>query len=150
MPDPDSYELVMLINRLAALLHKNIDAKLKPHGLARTQYLVMYYLYGPGELPTGDLVTKLRVEPATLSGIVDTLEAKGLAVRTGHATDKRRKDVKLLPAGRKLIEAFTPPRAIMEDVLRQDVNPDDVNIWRAVGQQMLTNLKKELEKHDER
>lgn len=149
MPDPDSFELVMLINRLAALLHKNIDLKLKPYGLARTQYLVLYYLHTcGGSLPTKELVAKLQVEPATLSSIIDTVESKGLVTRVEFAADKRRKIIELTAAGRKLFESIPIPRAEMEQVLRRDIDPDDVHIIRAVGQQMLTNLEAELQKQE--
>lgn len=147
MPDPDSYELVMLINRLAALLHKNIDLKLKPYGLARTQYLVMFYLSDAGgSMPTKDLVTKLQVEPATLSSIIDTVELKGLATRVEFAADKRRKIIELTEAGRRLFKSIPIPRATMEKVLRYRINPDDIRIVKSVGQQMLTNLEEELQK----
>lgn len=149
IPEPESYELVMLINRLAALMHKNMDIMLRPNGLARTQYLVLYYLYEPKSLPTSELVAKLQVEPATLSGIVDTLESKGLVVRVGHSGDKRRKNVLLTSSGIRLFKSIPIPRATMEQVLRKGIDPDDVHIMKAIGWQMLANLQDELKRQGE-
>jgi DNA-binding MarR family transcriptional regulator len=129
MREEASYELVALIKRQAALLHQNIDARLKPYGLARTQYVV---------------------EPATLSGIIDTLEAKGLVTRIEHTEDKRRKDVQLTDAGRIMVDTIPPPGPVMERILRQEVNPGDVHILKAVGQQMVRNLEQELQKQEGR
>ena len=150
MAKETSQELVALIKRLAALLHQNIDAKLKPYGLARTQYIILRNLYDAGTLPTGSLLEKLQVEPATLSGLIDTLEAKGLVVRVEHVEDKRRKDVQLTDAGRVTVDTIPPPGPVMEQVLRQEVNPGDVHILKAVGQQMLKNLEQELQKQEGR
>jgi DNA-binding MarR family transcriptional regulator len=145
-----SYELVALIKRLAALLHQNIDVRLKPYGLARTQYVVLHNLYEAGTLPTGSLLEKLQVEPATLSGIIDTLEAKGLVTRVEHTEDKRRKDVQLTDAGRIMVDAIPPPGPVMERILRQEVDPGDVHILKAVGLQMVRNLEQELQKQEGR
>jgi DNA-binding MarR family transcriptional regulator len=148
MHEQASYELVTLIKRLATLLHQNIDLKLKPYGLARTQYAVLRNLYEAGTLPTGSLLEKLQVEPATLSGLIDTLETKGLVRRVEHAEDKRRKDVELTAAGRALIDTIPPPGPLMERILRNDVDPGDVHILKAVGGQMLKNLEGELRKQE--
>lgn len=148
MSETTSFELVTLVKRLAALMHQNIDIKLKPYGLARTQYAVLWNIDEAGYLPTSELLAKLMVEPATLSGIIDTLESKGLVKRTEDAVDKRRKDVRLTDAGRQLFESIPPPGPVMEQVLRENVTPDDVHILRAVGQQMLSNLEAELKKHE--
>jgi DNA-binding MarR family transcriptional regulator len=147
MSETASYELVSLIKRLAALLHQNIDLRLKPYGLARTQYIVLRNLSESGSLPMSELLVKLQVEPATLSGIIDALETKGFVERVEDKVDKRRKDVQLTVKGRTLVESIPPPGPVVEKVLRENVNPDDVHILRAVGQQMLSNLESELKKH---
>src|ERR1700733_4252581 len=106
MSEDASQELVALIKRLAVLLYQNIDVRLKPYGLARTQYAVLKHVGEAGDLPTSELLAKLQVEPATLSGLIDTLEAKGLVVRVEHVRDKRRKDIRLTTAGRKLLDTI--------------------------------------------
>ena len=148
MPEPASYELVALIKRLASLLHQNIDLRLKPYGLARTQYVVLWNVHEAGSVPTSELVARLQVEPATLSGVIDSLESKGLVKREENSDDKRRKNVKLTEAGRRLMEEIPAPGPIVEQVLRNDVDPGDVHILRAVGQQMVVNLEAELKRQE--
>jgi DNA-binding MarR family transcriptional regulator len=148
MSDRASYELVALLKRLSTLLYQNLDAKLKPYGLARTQYSVLRNVQQAGDLPTSELVSILQVEPATLSGLIDTLEAKGLVIRVEHAEDKRRKDVRLTDAGRKVVETIPPPGPLLEDVLRYEIDSGDVYILKAVGQQMIKNLEKELQEQE--
>jgi len=148
MSEPSSYELVSLIKRLASLLHQNIDLRLKPYGLARTQYVVLRNVYDAGVMPTSELVALLQVEPATLSGVIDSLESKGLVKREENVADKRRKNVQLTSAGRRLVDDIPVPGPTIEKILRGDVDPGDVHILRAVGQQMITNLEAELKKQD--
>jgi len=148
MPEQADYELMALIKRLATLLYQNIDQALKPYDLARTQYGVLHNLRESGSLPTGELVAKLQIEPATVSGLIDTLEAKGLVARIEHPADKRRKDVRLTAEGQRLIDGIPPLGPSLEEVLRQDIDDNDVYILRAVGRQMVANLEKQLRKQE--
>ncbi|HEY4160646.1 MAG TPA: MarR family transcriptional regulator [Candidatus Saccharimonadales bacterium] len=140
-------ELMSLIKRLAALLTQNVDLWLKPYDLARTQYIVLRRLE-TGMHIASELAASMQIEQATLSGLIDTLETKGLVERTENIEDKRRKDVQLTAAGRKLLAAIPPPGPVMERVLRRDVDPGDVHILRAVGQQMVRSLEAELQRQE--
>ena len=99
-------------------------------------------------MPTSALVAKLQVEPATLSGVIDALETKGLVTRKEHSADKRRKDVRLTSAGRKLVESVPPPGPAMERVLREEIEAGDVRILKNVGQHMIANLEAELHRQE--
>lgn len=148
MPSKASYELVALIKRLSTLLQQNLDAKLKPYGLARTQYSVLWHLRSAESLPNSELVSLLQIEPATVSGLIDILETKGLVTRVDHADDKRRKDVRLTDAGRTLVESIPPPGPTLEEVLRSQIDPGDIYILKAVGEQMIKSLETELRKQE--
>jgi DNA-binding MarR family transcriptional regulator len=144
MPDPASYELITLIKRLAGVLQQNIDLWLKPYDLARTQYVILRNLPDEQGLPTKELLAKLQVEPATLSGLIDTLETKGLVARVERSEDKRRKDVWLTSAGRKLLEEIPPPGPVMEQAMLDGISPDQAEQLRVTGEKMLQNLEDEL------
>lgn len=143
MAEPD-YELITLIKRLSALMYQHIDMLLKPYDLARSQYVVLKHLRERGGLATSELLAKLRVEPATLSGLVDALEAKGLVRRVERLEDKRRKDVRLTPTGRKLLDEVPPLAPEVERILLADVNPRAAATFRLVGWHMVRNLECEL------
>lgn len=145
MTKQDSYELRQLIKRLAILLHQNIDASLRPYDLARTQYIVLYYLDIHPDISTSELAEKMQIEPATLSGIADTLQAKGLVERVDHATDRRRKDIRCTNKGRRLFATIPPPGPAIEKVLLDGIDPAAAATMKTVGLQMLENLEKELE-----
>jgi DNA-binding MarR family transcriptional regulator len=50
-----------------------------------------------------DLASRMFVHPATVVGIIDRLEAKGLATRTRSKGDRRNVDIDLTDSGRELV-----------------------------------------------
>lgn len=148
MAGQESYEFISLIKRLAILLHQNIDLWLKPYDLARTQYAILHHLREQGSLPTKELLAKLRIEPATLSGLIDTLETKGLVVRVEQADDKRRKDVRLTPAGHKLLAEIPPPGPVMERAMLRGIDAEQAGLMKAAGYRMMENLELELRRRE--
>lgn len=141
MPEASSYELITLIKRLYILLWQNIDLALRPYGLARTQYSVLYQLGTKGELPTAELRQRLQVEGATLSGVLDTLAAKGLIERVEQANDKRRKDICLTAAGRQLLKDIPPPAPKIEQAMLTGLDKAAIAQLKASGAAMTTNLE---------
>lgn len=148
MAGQGSYEYISLIKRLATLLHQNIDLWLKPYDLARTQYVILHNLRERGSLPTKELLAKLRIEPATLSGLIDTLEAKRLVIRVEQADDKRRKDVCLTSAGHKLLTEIPPPGPVMEQAMLQGIDSEGAELMKAAAHRMIENLEMELHKQE--
>lgn len=144
MPDPKSYELSSLIKRLSMLQAQYIDALLKPYGLARTQYKVLHHLETGESLATKELQDRLQVEGATLSGIVDVLEAKGLVERTQQPDDKRRRNVVLTGKGRQIMREITPPGPQVQNALIAGLSKGEVIVLMRVIDKMIENLEHDL------
>jgi len=149
MSDIAPLDSTQLLKRLSTLLYQNIDARLKPFDLARTQYVVLYHLYHDPKVSTGELAERMQVEPATLSGIAATLVAKGLIKRTDDATDRRRKNLRLTSEGSDLFAQIPPPRPVMEEILARGIPPRDVAAFKKTGYKMLENLYDELNRQEE-
>jgi MarR family transcriptional regulator, organic hydroperoxide resistance regulator len=67
----------------------------------------------------GSLADEWKCDASTATWIVDRLEAKGLAERRPHATDRRVKLVALTPLGlrslaKQAAKAYVPPRELLE------------------------------------
>lgn len=67
----------------------------------------------PGIEPA-QIAEALHAPRQTISSTLNLLEARGLAVRTAHASDRRRKLVTLSPAGRRVA------RRIRDDILASE------------------------------
>lgn len=60
-------------------------------------------------LVSGELARRVSLSPATLTGILDRLEGRGLVTRERQIRDKRRVVVGLTAAGRRLLRQAPPP-----------------------------------------
>src|SRR5690606_25731171 len=78
------------------------------HGLSGPQLLCLTQL-AKGEMRSGALALALSLSPATVTGILDRLEARGLIERRRPIDDKRSVVVSLTAAGKALLAEAPPP-----------------------------------------
>ncbi len=80
----------------AVLFHGALAERL---GLSGSHWKTLGLLERYGALTSGALSERTGLAPASISGIVDKLEARGLVRRTADPEDRRRTRVELDPAG---------------------------------------------------
>lgn len=78
------------------------------HGVTGPQLICLRQLALTGSMSPGELAGAISLRPATLSGILDRLEAQGLVTRERHLDDRRRLLVRLTANGQVLIERAPP------------------------------------------
>jgi DNA-binding MarR family transcriptional regulator len=107
-----------ILDFIVATAPERIDI-LARHGLTPNDNRALHAL---GEEATGrtmrTLAAELHCDASTVTWIVDRLEAKGLAERRGHPTDRRVKHVVLTPKGIEtkaavMAATYTPPAALL-------------------------------------
>nr|WP_275403869.1 MarR family transcriptional regulator [Pseudonocardia acidicola] len=81
---------------------------LKESELTWTGFAVLWVLWVRGEMQTRHLAEEVGVNRSTLSGVLATLERRGLLTRRGHETEGRLVIVELTPKGELLIENLFP------------------------------------------
>ncbi|HEY3644815.1 MAG TPA: MarR family transcriptional regulator [Gammaproteobacteria bacterium] len=79
------------------------------HGLTGPQMLCLREITSHGSLTTGALARAVALSPATLTGILDRLEARGLVSRERRPEDKRRVLVSLTAMGRQMSQELPSP-----------------------------------------
>jgi DNA-binding MarR family transcriptional regulator len=86
------------------------DAKrrLGQWGVTPVQYAVLKVLWETDEQSAAQLGTRLVLDSAAMTGLIDRLERSGLVERRSHLSDRRINCVALTPAGR----ALEAPRSI--------------------------------------
>jgi DNA-binding MarR family transcriptional regulator len=89
-----------------------IETILRPYGLGSTQWAVLYQLANDGPTMQRDLGRALKVERATLSGIVTTLVRKGLIAQKADAVDQRQRVLELTGPGQQLWNDLPDPIAV--------------------------------------
>lgn len=134
-------ELTRLIKRLYTLRNLRVDEALKSYKLARSQFQVLYLVNKAGVVNGRELLTKLQVEPATLSGIVDTLEAKGWLVRIIDVNDKRAKKLRLTAAGKKLLNQIPNPAEAVERQMTRKLTAAEQEKLKVSLKKLTANLE---------
>jgi DNA-binding MarR family transcriptional regulator len=79
------------------------------HGLTGPQMLCLREVAERGSLTTGDLARAIALSPATLTGILDRLEMRGLVSRERRPEDKRRVLVSLTAMGKEMSQELPSP-----------------------------------------
>jgi len=79
------------------------------HGLSSPQLICLAQLNANGSMMTGQLAASMSLSPATLCGILDRLEVRGLVTRERQIDDKRRVLVRLTRSGMRAVRSAPPP-----------------------------------------
>ena len=96
-------EAVMNTVRTADLLFDRIGRLLRPLGVSSAGGLVLGLLRDHGPMSPSQLGDRLIVTRATVTGLVDSLEAKGFVRREPNPDDRRSLSIQITPAGLKVL-----------------------------------------------
>lgn len=91
---------------IAARLVEHWDAHAALHGVSGAQIKVLLSLRGDDAVPMSEVATRLDYDASNLTTLVERLRGRGLLERTEDSNDRRRKTLRLTPAGLTLRDAF--------------------------------------------
>jgi DNA-binding MarR family transcriptional regulator len=91
--------------RVAMQRHTAIFTSQMIEGLTQTQFASLAKLYEVGPCSQNHLGRLIYLDAATIKGVVDRLQARGLVTATNDPNDRRRRAVTLTEQGRKVTEA---------------------------------------------
>jgi DNA-binding MarR family transcriptional regulator len=121
--------LAVTLTRAARVLAADLDALLKPNGLATDHWLVLQALRDENGLTMTELVDRTGTNSATLTRVVDKLISNALAYREVDGTDRRKVRVYLSTRGKSFHKKLIGNVAVFEQALleRGDVGPETVS-----------------------
>ena len=102
-------DLFMDLRRIMRAMDVHSRALAGSHGLTGPQMLCLREIATRGSLTTGSLALAVALSPATLTGILDRLEMRGLVSRERRPEDKRRVLVSLTAVGRQMAQELPSP-----------------------------------------
>jgi DNA-binding MarR family transcriptional regulator len=104
-----SMAAVTSIMRTQQILLTGLNDLLRPFELTFPRYevLMLLYLSRRGSLPLGKIGERLQVHRTSVTGLVDRLEAQGLARRIAHESDRRKTLAEITASGRRTAERTT-------------------------------------------
>lgn len=121
-----SMEAMSNIYRAAAAIRRRAEqGVLRTAGLSWGGFTSMWVLWIWGEMETGRLAIECDLSKGTLTGILNTLETRGLIVRHRMESDRRRMLVSLTDSGHELIDALSPEFNRFESETTASLSDDD-------------------------
>jgi MarR family transcriptional regulator for hemolysin len=118
--------IAALIHDVARLRRQAFDEQAKPLGLTRSQFSVLAHLgrHPDRGMNQSEIAAALEVGKVTLGGLIDRLEARGLARRELSGEDRRVKRIRLTSKGRRALETTERMRPMLDEFIMRDV-PDE-------------------------
>lgn len=112
---PDGGAESLSVGYLARYAHralvKALADELEPHGILTTQWSVLRILWDIEGLTQVELAERMRVEKASLTGVLDAMERRGLIIRERNTDDRRKINITLTAQGRRLKPQLLPHAA---------------------------------------
>jgi DNA-binding MarR family transcriptional regulator len=97
---------------------------LRPLGVGAQQFLVLQQLGALGPSSQAELADALGIDPSNLAAIVAELSDGALVARTRDAGDRRRYELRLSPAGERLLRRTDGAIVAAEDDLLAPLDPE--------------------------
>jgi DNA-binding MarR family transcriptional regulator len=145
--ETDDLPLGHWIKRAFLALSGHVNDLLRPHDLTYSQWQVLSFVarHTDGAATQKELQCWLKVEAATLTGVIDGLVRREWLTRSESADDRRVKQLALTPEGQTAYEAVSPwlSRAIQARVL-EGLSPGQVTVAREVLQRVVENLERPM------
>jgi DNA-binding MarR family transcriptional regulator len=133
-------EVLSALKRIIRAVDLHSRHLLARHGLSSPQLICLRELARGGSMLAGQLANRVNLSPATLSGIVDRLEARGLIRRVRQQDDKRRVMVELSEEGRALLMHAPSPlqRGFLQEfrALSANQQAEIARVLRKLGRMM--------------
>jgi DNA-binding MarR family transcriptional regulator len=102
--------LVKLSNHVNRTASPDMFRVLGEVGLSFTQMKALFLLQEADEMTVKDIAARLSMSLPAMSRSVDGLVQRGFVTRREHESDRRSKQIALLPAGRDVLDRVTAAR----------------------------------------
>jgi DNA-binding MarR family transcriptional regulator len=121
-------------------------AVLKSHSLSWSAFVILFVLRIWGKQESRVLAAEAGVSGGTLTGVLDTLERKGLASRHPVTSDRRRVEVVLTDAGTRVVNEVMPAINSVESRVTGGLDEDEKEMLA----RLLRKVLRSVEELDER
>lgn len=142
--DLDAMAAISNVFRVSTLFRKIAERRiLSESRLSFSGFTVLWVLWVWGEKQSYDLAEECGIAKGTLTGIVSTLQRRGLVDSKPHQTDGRRKYIFLNDRGKELIEALFLEINQLEIRATSDLNQSEKREFSRMLRILLHSMEKE-------
>jgi DNA-binding MarR family transcriptional regulator len=124
--DMTAMTVVQNLYRAAGAIRNHLERSvLGPHGLTWTGWVVLWVVWIWTEIEARHVAAEAGISKGTLTGVLSTLESRGLLARRTHPDDARRVLVALTERGERLMRELFPLFNGQEAVVTAPLAPDE-------------------------
>jgi len=117
--------MVSNVYRAASAIRRHMEQSvLAPERLSWTAFVTLWVLWIWGEMEARHLAAEANVTKGTLTGVLDTLEGRGLVARRRHDDDRRLVSIALTAEGEQVISRVYPVFNAQESTLAALLTPE--------------------------
>ena len=128
------------LTQTARAYRQALNSELAPYGLTVRQSQVLGWVRKTNDLSQCQLASFLRIEPATLAGILERMERDGLILRFADGSDRRQKLIRLNRQGEELAETVVECSARVCARAVEGLSPDAIHAFHELLKRILDNL----------
>jgi DNA-binding MarR family transcriptional regulator len=136
------YRFVLSISNIRRDLRRTFENVVSQQGITATQFQVLRRLWEGDGISAQTLAKEAYLDAATMTGVLDRLEAKKLLERHKHESDRRAVRIFLTEAGRALEEPLLGTLERLNDHALQGLNAEE----REQLLDLLSRVQKNLDK----
>lgn len=109
LPDRSVSDSVLIaLRKIIQAIEMNSKKLVKRVGLTGPQLVILQEIARCGEVTAGEIARAVSLSQATVTGILERMEKRGLLARQRSESDKRRIMVRITATGRQLLEEAPP------------------------------------------
>lgn len=140
--DRDALAAVGNLYRAAGSVRNHFERTvLAEQGLTWTAWVVLWVVWVWGDIETRHVATEAGISKSTLTGVVNTLEGRGLVRRRPYPADGRRVLLQPTPRARRLMEDLFPRFNQHESDVVATLTPQEVATLTTALRKIITHLE---------
>jgi DNA-binding MarR family transcriptional regulator len=144
MPDSRRAEISNVVSRLCKTFHERLRLDLDPLGLFKGQPHVINLLWAQDGLSQGELGEAMRLQPATVTKMVQRMESAGFVERRPDERDHRVSRVYLTEKGRGVKPKLDARWEVVADDLFAGFSAEEVDQLEGLLRRAIDNLMTSL------
>ena len=137
LPDDLPECLVFLLGKAYQKAHGDFKRRLKPYGLTNIQHLVLEGLWYRNGMTATEISRLLRLDKATLSGVLDRMAETGWVIRKPDPDDGRVHRIFTAEKADTLKETLIEERKKANDEILSPFSPEDRQSLRRLLWEMI-------------
>jgi DNA-binding MarR family transcriptional regulator len=121
-----------LISKANQQISRRTRERLAPHGVTPSQYAVLRALWEREAQSSAEVASRLVMDSATITGVVDRLQAAGLLERRPDGDDRRVHRLALTAKGSALQAPLDAAMGELNEEVAREMEGEAATVWSAL------------------